>query len=156
LNFDCANLSPFSFLPHLSSFFMDLYADNVLDHYRNPRGKKRLAQATVAREEVNASCGDSLTLELLLEGGKVKGIGWEGTGCAISQAAMSLLSEELIGKSEAELEALTKEDIFALLGVPIGPRRLKCALLSLHALKNALHTLHGEEPQGWREMVGET
>ncbi len=117
---------------------MDLYAENILDHYRHPRSKGRLPSPTVTREEVNLSCGDQLTLDLVITNDHIESIGWEGSGCAISQVAMSLLSEELVGKSVAEAEALTKEDIYKMLGVPIGPRRVKCALLCLSALQGGL------------------
>src|SRR3989339_784170 len=104
---------------------MDLYAENILEHYRNPRGKKRLPKPTVAHEEVNAGCGDTLTLDLQIKGGRVEKIGWAGVGCAISQAGMSLLAEKIDGKTTDELESLTPTDIRTLLGVPISQRRLK-------------------------------
>ncbi|MDO8648396.1 MAG: iron-sulfur cluster assembly scaffold protein [Candidatus Peregrinibacteria bacterium] len=133
---------------------MDLYAENILDHYRNPRGKGALQQPTVAHEEVNVACGDALTVELKLEKNQVADLAWTGTGCAISQAGMSILNEELRGKSSDEIEALKREDIIVLLGVPISPRRLKCAMLCLHTVKNALRKARGEEPQSWLMTVG--
>lgn len=117
---------------------MDLYAENILDHYRHPRGKQALESPTVKHEEVNVSCGDALTVSLKIENERVTEVGWEGSGCAVSQAAMSMLSEELAGKSLKEVESLKKEDVYELLGVPIGPRRVKCALLGLDAIMNAL------------------
>jgi nitrogen fixation NifU-like protein len=78
---------------------------------------------------------------------------WSGTGCAISQAAMSMLSEELAGMKTSDLEKMKTEHIYELLGVPVGPRRFKCALLCLHTLKNALRVHAGNEPQGWLETV---
>ena len=133
---------------------MDIYAENILDHYRHPRGKITLDQPSATHTETNVSCGDTLTVQLMIKDGIVTEIGWSGEGCAISQAAMSLLSEEIMGKSEDELNALAKDNVYELLGVPIGPRRFKCALLGLHALKNTLHILHGEDVQGWRKTVG--
>ena len=132
---------------------MDVYAENILDHYRSPRGKKAVTSPTVTHEEINVSCGDALTISLVIKDGVVTELGWEGTGCAISQAAMSMMSEEMTGKSVEDLEKLTKEDVYALLGVPIGPRRVKCALLCLHALKNALRKSKGLQMQGWTETV---
>lgn len=132
---------------------MDVYAENILEHYRNPRGKQGLASPTVEHEEINLSCGDTLKLQLQIENGTLKSFGWDGTGCAISQAAMSLLAEDLEGKSMEELEALQKEDIYELLGVPVGPRRVKCALLCLHTLKNALRKAQSKQPQGWLDTV---
>lgn len=132
---------------------MDVYAENILDHYRHPRSKHRIASPSIEHEEVNIACGDALTISLKVNGGKVEEAGWDGTGCAISQASMSLLMEELAGKTEEEIVALQKKDVYALLGVPIGPRRFKCALLALHTLKNALRTLHGNAPQSWLDTV---
>ena len=133
---------------------MDLYAENILEHYRHPLHKGKLSSPTVIHEEVNLSCGDALTVQLLIKDDRVQNIGWEGTGCAISQAAMSMLSEELSGKSVKEVEEMRKEDINNLLGVPIGPRRFKCAYLSLHTLKNALRKFRHEQSQGWVDTVG--
>ena len=132
---------------------MDLYAENILDHYRHPRGKKDLSSPTVTHEEINHSCGDAIKLQLTLKDNQISDVGWSGEGCAISQASMSLLSEELIGKSEEEIESLKPKDIYNLLGVPVGPRRFKCALLSLHTLKNALRKAEGKDSQGWLETV---
>ena len=134
---------------------MDLYAENILDHARHPHRKELLEQPTVERKEINASCGDALTLHLHFDRGKLTDVGWTGTGCAISQASMSLLAEELLEKTEDELDALGQGDVLALLGVDVGPRRLKCALLSLHTLKNALRKMREEEPQGWVETLAE-
>lgn len=132
---------------------MDIYAENILDHFRSPRNHGELADATVDQEEFNHACGDSLHLWLKTSGGKIVGLGWTGTGCAISQASMSIVSEELEGMSEDEVLKLTKDDIYEMLGVPIGPRRFKCALMSLHTIKNALHKARGNVPQSWVETV---
>ena len=90
-----------------------------------------------------------------MKDGIIVEIGWEGTGCAISQASMSIVSEELIGKSEEDVLMLSKGGIEKLLGVPIGPRRFKCALMSLHTAKNAIHTHRKEKLQSWVETVEE-
>lgn len=132
---------------------MDLYAENILDHYRHPRHAGDLAEPAVTHGEENVSCGDTIDLSLKIENGMVTDVGWHGTGCAISQAAMSLLSEELIGKAIADVESLTPKHIYDLLGVEIGPRRVKCALLCLHALKNAIRKSRGEEPVSWVHTV---
>jgi len=132
---------------------MDIYAETILDHYRHPRGQGTVASPTVEHTEKNISCGDELALQLTIKDGTIIQSGWSGTGCAISQASMSLLSEDLTGKTTEEIDAMTQKDIYALLGVPVGPRRFKCALLSLHLLKNALQKAKGDEPQGWLETV---
>lgn len=133
---------------------MDLYAENILDHFRSPRGKEPLGKPTVSHHEINASCGDELTVELKIENGMITGFSWSGTGCAISQAAMSMLSEELIGISLKEIEAMKPEHIKELLGVPVGTRRIKCALLCLHALKNAVRKYGKQKSQSWTETAG--
>ena len=133
---------------------MDLYAENILDHFKSPRGKERLPKPTVSHHEINASCGDELTVALKIDDGKVSALSWSGTGCAISQAAMSLISEELAGMSLQDLATMKPERVKALLGVPIGTRRVKCALLGLHALKNAVRKYKKQEPQSWIETIG--
>lgn len=150
---------------------MDLYAENILDHYRHPRHKSPPLRGVLPPEggdeegggregviihsESNPACGDEITVGFDITNGCIQNLSWDGTGCAISQAAMSMLSEELEEKSLKEIDTLTKENIFTLLGVPISLRRLKCALLSLHTLKNALR-IHYEKPlQGWAETISE-
>ncbi len=132
---------------------MDLYAENILDHYRDPRNRGAGKVGSITGKEDNPSCGDALTLHLWIDNGILKKIEWEGTGCAISQAAMSMLSEEITGKSVPAILKLKKDDVYTLLGVPIGPRRYKCALLGLHALKNTLRKYAGKEPQSWLKTV---
>ena len=137
---------------------MDLYAENILDHYRHPRGK---ASASLSEEscsaihhEDNPACGDELTIALTLDGDTITDISWSGTGCAISQAGMSMLHEELIGRSTDEVLNLNKEDVYEMLGIPIGPRRFKCALIGLHTLKNCIRKTQNGNPQSWLDTVG--
>ncbi len=134
---------------------MDLYAENILDHYRRPRGKTPLPGATVTHHERNASCGDDLTVSLKIKDGAIAGVGWDGQGCAISQAGMSLLSEHLTGMTTADATALTPATMLEWLGVPVGPRRQKCALLALHALRNALRSAEGLPPSTWAETLAD-
>lgn len=134
---------------------MDLYAETILEHYRHPHGKTRLPKPTVVHEEMNASCGDTLTLDLLIKGEHVERCGWAGTGCAISQAGMSLLAEKITGTSLDELAALSPKNIRALLGVPVSARRLKCAMLPLLALRNAIRKSKNEPIQSWPELLEE-
>ncbi len=132
---------------------MDLYAENILDHYRHPRHCGHLSSPSVSHREENISCGDDLTLELTIDGDMITQVSWSGTGCAISQAAMSMLAEELSGMRMDDACVLKPQHVYDLLGVPIGPRRFKCALLGLHTLKNALCT-HAHAPlKSWVETV---
>jgi nitrogen fixation NifU-like protein len=134
---------------------MDLYAEHILEHYRHPHHYGALPHPRVVHEETNASCGDVLRIELDTDGQTIAHVGWTGTGCAISQAAMSMFAEEITGKPLTAAGQKTAKDIVAMLGVPIGARRTKCALLCLHAFQNALRKMHGVMPQGWHETIGD-
>jgi nitrogen fixation protein NifU and related proteins len=117
----------------------DLYRENILDHYRHPRNYGEIEQATIVQHEHNPLCGDQLSIYLLVENERIVDVKFKGKGCAISQASASMLSEELTGKSVDEAKAFDKQTILDLLGIPIGPVRLKCALLSLKTLKAGLY-----------------
>ena len=115
-----------------------IYREHVLDHYKNPRNKGTLKNADVIQKELNPVCGDQITISLIFENSKVKDIRFEGQGCVISQASASMLSETLVGKRKEDIKNLTREDMLELLGIPLGPARIKCALLGLVALKNSI------------------
>ncbi len=123
----------------------DLYQQNILDHWKHPRNSGQLDAPTVSREEVNPLCGDKLRLDMLIEDETIKDVRFSGRGCAISQAAASMLTEEIKGKPLAEVKALSKDDILDLLGIPIGYTRLKCALLGLKALKVGVYSVGNED-----------
>jgi nitrogen fixation NifU-like protein len=118
----------------------DMYQENILDHYQNPRNLGKLEAFDLSAKEHNPLCGDSIELFLKLDKDqRVAEVKFQGQGCAISQSAISMLTEELKGKHLRELEALaTKEHVFELLGVPISHARIKCALLSMDVLLLAL------------------
>lgn len=114
---------------------MDMYREIILDHARSPRYPGILNPADVDHEERNPLCGDRLRLTLRLdENQRITEIAWDGEGCAVSQATASMLSEEIIGKTLAEVHQMTKDDVFELVGIPLTINRVKCALLSLKAL----------------------
>jgi nitrogen fixation NifU-like protein len=115
-----------------------LYREVILEHYRQPRHKGHLAEPTVSVEVDNPLCGDRLAIDLALQDGVITDVAFTGRGCAISQASASILSDELVGKPVAEAAELTWHDMMDLLGVEVGPARLKCALLALRGLKMAL------------------
>ena len=112
-----------------------LYRENILDHYRYPRNYGKLEDADITYHDSNPLCGDEITLYLKVNDGRVVDARFEGHGCAISRASSSMMTEEIIGRTLDELKGWTKEDILDLLGIEVGPVRLKCALLSLKALK---------------------
>ncbi len=117
---------------------MDLYRDEILDHYKHPRHFGHLDQPSLTFHDTNPFCGDEITLELQIEDGVIKDVAFTGHGCAISRAAASMMSEEILGKRLDELKGWNKEDIIDLLGIEVGPVRMKCALLPLKALKAAV------------------
>jgi len=117
----------------------ELYREHILDHYKHPRNAGRLEAFDLSGRELNPSCGDSLELFLKLDAcDRVSEVKFEGRGCAISQASASLLTERLKGRPLADVMAIDDRDVLGLLGVEVGPMRLKCALLSLRTLKTAL------------------
>ncbi len=124
---------------------MDLYAEEILDHYKHPRHFGHLDAPTLTIHDRNPLCGDEITLELQIEEGKIADVAFTGHGCAVSRAAASMMSEEIIGKSLEELRGWQKENITDLLGIEVGPVRIKCALLPLKALKAAVWGLGEDE-----------
>lgn len=124
---------------------MDDFAQaNILDHYKHPRNHGTLEQWTVSREEHNPFCGDKIRIDLLIENGAIQDVRFSGRGCAISQAAASMMTETLKGQPVEVAKAFGKEDILDLLGIPLGYTRLKCALLGLKALKMGVYGASGE------------
>ncbi len=115
-----------------------LYQEIILDHYRNPRNRKVVEQPDFTSTQHNPSCGDSITWQGRVSGGRVIAVGFDGAGCVISQATASLLSEAVLTKSLEEIVGLDAAFITALIGISLGPTRLKCALLSLEALKDGV------------------
>jgi len=115
-----------------------LYKELIIEQYRNPMNTGRLEDADFTAKEHNPACGDEVELFICMDEGRVADVRHDSKGCAISQASASLLSEELKGKTEAELHALTKEDVLDMLGITTGTTRLRCALLPLETLRKAL------------------
>jgi nitrogen fixation NifU-like protein len=120
----------------------DLYRDVIVEHYKNPGYKGILDPHDISFEDENPLCGDHLRIDLRVdENNKVKEAAFSGHGCAISQASADLLLESIIGKSIDEVKKYTKNDVLELLGIELGPVRLKCALLSLKILKAGVYGL---------------
>jgi nitrogen fixation NifU-like protein len=131
----------------------DLYRELILDHYKNPRNHGLLDPADAKAEGQNPLCGDEIVITLRLDGGDVlEDVGFEGRGCAISQAATSMLTELVKGRTVAEVAAMPTDELLEELGVPLqhNPARLKCAVLGLGVLKVALHRAKGTPlPEEW-------
>ena len=121
----------------------EMYKENIIDHYKNPHNKHVLLSATHSVRELNPLCGDEITLYLEIKEGLMSDISFIGSGCAISQAASSMLTDFVKGKTVQEIKLVTKEDVLNLLGIPISFARLKCATLCLCALQNVVINASG-------------
>ena len=119
---------------------MSLYHDLILDHYRNPRNHGTLETATHHAETLNPTCGDKLSMDIVLKNDIIYDIRFSGSGCAISQASASLLTENIKRKLASEALQIEPKDVLELLGVTLSPNRLKCGLLSLETLKKTLRS----------------
>ena len=120
----------------------DLYREVIIDRYKNPQYRGKLEPHDITFEDDNPLCGDHIRIDLRLDkDNRVDEARFDGHGCAISQASADLLTEYIIGKPIEEIKSLTKQDILDLLGIELGPVRLKCALLSLKVLKAGVYGL---------------
>lgn len=117
--------------------------ENIIDHGQHPRNfGEPLDPADIDYEDENPFCGDYLHLTAQLdEEGRIKAVSWQGQGCTISQASASMLGEAIIGKTLDELREFDRQTILDMLGIPLSPTRLKCALLSLKVLKAGVYGL---------------
>jgi nitrogen fixation protein NifU and related proteins len=137
--------------------FDQLYREVILDHYKNPRSHGLLEPADAVAEGQNPLCGDEVTVSVRFgEGDRVEEIGFEGRGCAISQAATSMLTELVRGRTAQEIAVMEKDELLEEIGIPLTPVRLKCAILGLGVLKLALHKSKGTPlPQEWGTASGD-
>ena len=122
-----------------------LYRDFILDHYRNPRNAGTLERPDASFEDLNPLCGDKIRMDLRIRDGVVEDVKFKGRGCAISQASASLLTESIKGKKIDEIDTIGKEDVLENLGISISAARLKCALLGLKVLKQALALKYSDD-----------
>jgi len=120
----------------------DLYREVIIDRYKNPQYRGSVTPHNIAFEDDNPLCGDHIRVEVRVgEDGLIEEAAFNGHGCAISQASADLLMETIIGKSVEEVKKISKEDLLSMLGLELGPVRLKCALLSLKVLKAGVYGL---------------
>lgn len=127
---------------------MDMYAEIILDHYRNPQHYGKLEAATATAYDANPLCGDKIEIGLLVKDGVIEDAQFNGEGCAISQASASMLLDEIIGKKSDDVLKMENQQVYNMLGVELTTARVKCALLSLVVVKKALITSHISS-NGW-------
>jgi len=123
--------------------FDDLYRQNILDHYQNPRNFGTLPKPDISVEDSNPLCGDKIRMDLLVEDGRVADVRFSGVGCSISRAAASMLTEEIKGKTLEDVKRIGRDEVLEMLGIELGPVRLKCALLALKTLKVGVYGIRG-------------
>ncbi len=117
---------------------MDLYAYQILDHYKQPRNYGVLLGADASSEQANLSCGDKVMMYVKVADGAVTEIKFTGDGCAISKASTSMLTEKLIGRRVEDVLAMDLDSIREILGIEISDRRSSCALIGLSAIQASL------------------
>ena len=127
-----------------------LYPEVILDHYKNPRGHGVIDGADAEAEGQNPLCGDEVSIAVAFDGDTIADVKFQGRGCAISQAATSMLMDMVKGRSAEEVASMSREELLDEVGIPLTPVRLKCALLGLGVLKLALHKGRGTAlPEEW-------
>jgi nitrogen fixation NifU-like protein len=139
----------------VSEFDDDFYREVILDHYKNPRNYRVIENADARAEGQNPLCGDEVTVTVKFgeDGETIDEVAFEGRGCAISQAATSMLTELVQGRTASDVAALPKEALLEEIGIPLMPIRLKCAILGLGVLKVALHRAKGTPlPDEWQGL----
>lgn len=131
----------------------ELYRENILDHYKHPRNRGTLDSPDVSFEDANPLCGDRLKMDFQIQDGRIAAVRFSGQGCSISQASASMLCEKLEGMTLEEAKKIGREQVLEMLGIELGPVRLKCALLALKTLKGGVYGIHqwpGEEEEETR------
>jgi nitrogen fixation NifU-like protein len=127
-----------------------LYREVILDHYKNPRGHGVIDDADAEAEGQNPLCGDEVSIAVSFDGDTIADVKFQGRGCAVSQAATSMLMDMVKGRTAQEVAAMSRDELLDEVGIPLTPVRLKCALLGLGVLKLALHKGRGTAlPEEW-------
>lgn len=129
----------------------EIYRENILDHYKRPSHKGTIESPDISYEDSNPLCGDVIRMDFKVEEGRIAAVRFSGQGCSISQASADMLCEKLEGMSLEEAKKISREDVLEMLGIALGPVRLKCGLLALKTLKAGVYGLEqwpGEDEDG--------
>ena len=124
-------------------FIDDLYKEEILDHYWSPHNHGALLHPTASASDENVVCGDRIQIDVLISDWLISDIRFSGEGCAISQAASSMLTDAVKGKTLQQAQEITEQEILQMLGIPVSPARTKCALLGWQVMRKALIGLTG-------------
>src|SRR5450755_266365 len=124
----------------------DMYQEEILDHYRNPHNHGTLEHPDASYEDGNPLCGDVVAMDFRYDDDRVSEVRFRGVGCAISQAAASMLTDMVVGRTRAEALAIPRDAIIEELGVPLSPARVKCALLGYKVMMAALYGVPENKP----------
>ena len=122
-----------------------MYADIILDYYKNPRNYGKIQKHDAAARDTNPLCGDDIEIQIKIKNSRISDIKFNGHGCAISLAAASMLTEMATGKTLADIKEITPDDMIKMLGIQLSHVRIKCALLSLKVLKLAVYKYLGQK-----------
>ena len=117
----------------------DIYQEEILDHSRNPHNYGRLDHPDATYEDTNPLCGDVVAVDVRYSGDRIAEVRFHGNGCAISQAATSMLTDMVVGQTRSEALAIPRDDILEEIGVPLSPARVKCTLLGYKVMMAALY-----------------
>ncbi|WP_424002421.1 Fe-S cluster assembly sulfur transfer protein SufU [Haloarcula salina] len=125
----------------------DMYRQQILDHYKNPRNYGEIEEPTFTHVGENPMCGDEIRMDVVLDDDEetIERVAFRGDGCAISQASASMLSEKLAGMTVEELDAMDRDDVTEMLGVDISPMRVKCAVLAEKVAQDGADIYFGEK-----------
>ncbi len=115
-----------------------MYHELLMEHYKFPTYKKKIESQTISGHDLNASCGDTIAFDLLIENDIIVDLGFAGSGCIISQASADILAGHLHKKNISLVHQVTSQDLLGMMEITLGPNRLKCALLALQVLQKAV------------------
>jgi nitrogen fixation NifU-like protein len=122
----------------------ELFRENILEHYKHPRCHGTLESPDMTFEDANPLCGDRIKMDFRVQDGVLTQVRFSGTGCSISQASASMLCEHIEGRTLEEIKTIGRQDVLDMLGIDLGPVRLKCALLALKTIKAGIYGIHAD------------